>query len=265
MACCVVLALSSPYPPPQADGWSLASLRKPTIVARKIPDPAERARAYLVATASAGGTMAMLGKVKSLACFHRNFAINLAAAIRDARDHGMADVGVLSGCRPPALGIGGFRDKFNSMHAYGLAADMSGIGTPGSKQAKRWHAIAARHGVACVYGPSNRAEWNHCQGTLLKVAPARLRKTTTAKGPKDLDAMWQAAASIVLAVDRPIATRLPSAQVPRTKAKRHKARRVRTAHRHKARHARAARHARHYRAVQRRPSARRRFSFGNGV
>jgi hypothetical protein len=37
--------------------------------------------------------------------------------------------------RPPAFGVGGFSDKFNSLHTYGLAVDMRGIGRPGSRSA----------------------------------------------------------------------------------------------------------------------------------
>jgi hypothetical protein len=46
--------------------------------------------------------------------------------------------GVFSAYRPPAFGVGGFSDKFNSLHTYGLAVDMRGIGTPGSAEAELW-------------------------------------------------------------------------------------------------------------------------------
>src|SRR5205807_3663009 len=70
---------------------------------------------------------------------------------------------------PPAFGVGGFSDKFNSLHTYGLAVDMLGIGGPGSSEAKLWHEIAARHGIVCPYGADNRREWNHCQPTRVKI------------------------------------------------------------------------------------------------
>jgi hypothetical protein len=201
--------------------------------------------------------MTMMGKDKSIECFNPNFAVNLAAAVKDARDHGMAYVGVLSGCRPPGLGIGGFRDKFNSLHAYGLAADMHGIGSPGSRQTKEWHAIAARHGVACVYGPYNSAEWNHCQGTKVKVAPTALRKTITAKGPKDLNMMWATAKSIVLAVAAPVLTLADAARAEPAKVHvakvHHKAKRSHVAKHHRVhRHRIARRHVkrRHVAQVQ---------------
>lgn len=196
-------------------------------------DPVVTARAYLIRTAFPGGTMTMLGRDKSIGCFHPAFARNLAAAVADARTHGLPDAGVLSGCRPPALGVGGFADKFNSLHAYGLAADMHGIGSPGSETAKRWHRIAAQHGVACVYGPYNRAEWNHCQGTRTKVAPGFLRKTITAKGPSSLERMWSAAQGIVLAAAGTldpvkVASATPDSKPTVKVAKRHKAKAHRT-------------------------------------
>ena len=42
---------------------------------------------------------------------------------------------MFSAYRPPAFGVGGFSDKFNSLHTYGLAVDMQGIGRPGSPEA----------------------------------------------------------------------------------------------------------------------------------
>ena len=60
---------------------------------------------------------------------------------------------MFSAYRPPAFGIGAFSDKFNSLHSYGLAVDVHGIGRPGSPEAQLWHEIAARNGVICPYGP----------------------------------------------------------------------------------------------------------------
>ena len=72
---------------------------------------------------------------------------------------------VFSACRPARLGIGGFADKRKSLHAYGLAVDVVGIGGPCSIDAKRWHKIAQRNGVHGPYGPCNRAEFNHMAAT----------------------------------------------------------------------------------------------------
>lgn len=192
---------AQPTIPAELIAESFASLTPPNDPSPEVAtDPVADARSYLVKTAFAGGTMTMLGKDKSIACLHPQFAVHLAEAVKDARENGLSGVGALSACRPPALGVGGFADKFNSLHAYGLAVDMHGIGSPGSSQAKLWHKIAARHDVACVYGPYNGAEWNHCQGTRVKVAPSYLRKTITAKGPIDLGVMWRVASALLVNV-----------------------------------------------------------------
>ena len=85
------------------------------------------------------------------------------------------------------------RDKYYSLHAYGLAVDMHGIGRPGSAEAQQWHEIAARHGIVCPYGYRNRAEWNHCQPTHLVAVKAEnpLRDTIVASGPIDLERMFE--------------------------------------------------------------------------
>ena len=68
-------------------------------------------------------------------------------------------------------GVGGFSDKFNSLPTYGLAVDMSGIGGPGTAEARLWHEIASRDATWPVarMGPPVAREWNHCQ-------PARIRE-----------------------------------------------------------------------------------------
>lgn len=192
---------------------------------RSSVDPLEAyasAREYVAQTATPGGTMTRQGREKAVECLHPEFVMRLAAAIRDARENGMAGVGVFSACRPPAFGVGGFSDKFNSLHAYGLAVDMHGIGSAGSKQTIHWHQIAKRHGVVCPYGPSNRAEWNHCQPTNLKIiTPANpLRKTITAKGPIDLERMWNTAKTLILDVSSGVIQVAKAPQVKKVKAKR---------------------------------------------
>ena len=160
-------------------------------------DTVADARQYLVMTAHPGGTMSMQGSEKAIACLHPDFAIHLAAAIKEARESGLHQAGVFSACRPPKYGVGGFGDKFKSLHSYGLAVDMDGIGSPGSGTARQWHRIAAGHRVACPYGPSNGSEWNHCQGTPTRVAPGFLRPLITAAGPRSLDALWHASEAIL--------------------------------------------------------------------
>jgi hypothetical protein len=157
-------------------------------------DPLAIDRAYLVETAVPGGTMTRQGPELAIGRLHPEFVRRLAAAIHEARETGLPNAGIFSAYRPPAFGVGGFSDKFNSLHTYGLAVDMTGIGGPGSAEAKLWHEIAARHGVVCPYGYANHMEWNHCQPTRIKIIwPANpLRQTVTADGPIDLENMFAA-------------------------------------------------------------------------
>src|SRR5262249_15266821 len=102
-----------------------------------------------------------------IARLHPEFAIRLAKAVREGRDYGLV-AGIFSAYRPPAFGVGGFSDKFSSLHAYGLAVDLYGIGRPGSVEALWWHESAAKQGLICPYGHQDKAEWNHCQPIGLK-------------------------------------------------------------------------------------------------
>jgi hypothetical protein len=158
-----------------------------------------QAREYLVGTASPGYTMERQGPALAIERLHPEFAARLADAIRHARAEGLS-AGIFSAYRPPAFGVGGFADKFNSLHSYGLAVDMYGIGGPGSDEARRWHDIAARHGVVCPYGYLNQVEWNHCQPTGLKIVlPGNpLRETINGDGPLTLERMF-AAGDVVIA------------------------------------------------------------------
>jgi hypothetical protein len=163
--------------------------------------PAEiaQARTYVVETATPGYTMTLQGPELAIERLHPEFVIRLANAIREARNAGLPFAGVFSAYRPPAFGVGGFSDKFNSLHTYGLAVDMTGIGQAGSPEAKLWHEIAARNGVVCPYGPRHRAEWNHCQPTSIKIIVAAnpLRETVTAAGPADLEDMFEAGNRVI--------------------------------------------------------------------
>jgi hypothetical protein len=157
------------------------------------------ARAYLVETASPGYTMTLQGPEVAIARLHPEFAVRLEHAIREARSAGLPSASVFSAYRPPAFGVGGFSNKFNSLHTYGLAVDMRGIGTPGSAEAELWHRIAAKNGVVCPYGPRDHAEWNHCQPTSVKmiVAENPLRETVTPAGPYDLESMFEAGNAMI--------------------------------------------------------------------
>jgi hypothetical protein len=157
-------------------------------------DPSiQAARAYLVETAQPGDTMMRQGPELAIARLHPEFAKRLANAIRAARSTGLGDAGIFSAYRPPVFGVGGFANKYYSLHAYGLAVDMYGIGRPGSVEAQQWHEIAAQHGIVCPYGYRNRAEWNHCQPTHLVAVKAEnpLRETIVAAGPIDLQRMFE--------------------------------------------------------------------------
>src|SRR5215510_12353152 len=160
----------------------------------RTPTDVAEARAYLVETASPGYTMTLQGPELAIGRLHPEFAVRLEHAIREARSVGLPFVGVFSADRPPAFGVGGFSDKFNSLHTYGLAVVMRGIGAPGSPEAELWHWIAAKNGVVCPYGPRDRAEWNHCQPTNVKIILAQnpLRETVTSAGPVDLESMFEA-------------------------------------------------------------------------
>ncbi len=161
----------------------------------------EEAKAYLIDTATPGYTMVRQGVPVAIGRLHPEFVVKLASAVQLARQAGMTHAGVFSAYRPPAFGIGGFGDKFNSLHSYGLAADMTGIGGPGSRFARLWQDIVRRVGLYLPYGANNRAEFNHTQLVPTKVAPSFLRHTITASQPKDLHAMWLASGISSLVAD----------------------------------------------------------------
>ncbi len=155
-------------------------------------DETARARAYLIETATPGYTMTRQGPERAIGRLHPEFVKRLAAAITEARGAGLLFAGIFSAYRPPAFGVGGFVDKFHSLHTYGLAVDVTGIGAPGTPSALLWHEIAAGHGVICPYGPHNPVEWNHCQPTWVKIIlpDNPLRETVTADGPISLEDMF---------------------------------------------------------------------------
>src|SRR5215813_5238309 len=175
-------------------------------------DETARARAYLIETATPGYTMTRQGPERAIARLHPEFVRRLAAAIAESRGAGLPFAGIFSAYRPPVFGVGGFADKFHSLHTYGLAVDVTGIGVPGTPSALLWHEIAARKGVLCPYGPHNPAEWNHCQPTWVKIilADNPLRKTVTADGPISLEDMFEVGSSLIAASDT-VGTGDPSA------------------------------------------------------
>lgn len=162
-------------------------------------DVIDDARWFVVKTAIAGTTMLRQGKDVAVGRLHPEFAKRIAATISEARASGLPNAAVFSAYRPPVFGIGGFRDKHLSLHAYGLAVDMAGIGRPGSKESIKFYRIAQRHGLYNPYGPYHRAEWNHYQPTFaMKVVRGmELRSTITKHGPKDLKRMWASGDKII--------------------------------------------------------------------
>jgi hypothetical protein len=124
-------ALSSAAPPTPACGSNELEVHEPLpdsepgcATAQRIPAEIAEARAYLVETASPGYTMTLQGAELAIGRLHPEFAVRLENAIREARSAGLPSAGVFSAYRPPAFGVGGFSDKFNSLHTYGLAVDM---------------------------------------------------------------------------------------------------------------------------------------------
>jgi len=134
-----------------------------------------RARAYLIATATPGYTMTRQGPERAIGRLHPQFVNRLAAAIAEARGAGLLFAGVFSAYRPPAFGVGGFVDKFHSLHTYGLAVDVTGIGAPGTPEAQHGPASPATH---LLLG----SRVDHCAGGVggtplfaHELLPARLR------------------------------------------------------------------------------------------
>jgi tail lysozyme len=131
--------------------------------------------------------------------FNPAFARNLAAAIREAKANGL-NVGVESGYRNPLeLSKQGNRNANfdaagNSLHSYGLAADVNGIGQPGSATAKQWASIAARNGLYDPYNP-NGSEWNHWQAVpfTLDQRPDVKASLSKAASSGDFNNVWAAA------------------------------------------------------------------------
>jgi len=174
---------------------------EPQSLPAMLPEPQaeEDDGSYLLETARVSATMTRQGPATAIARLNPTFVARLASAIREARQSGLPSAGILSAYRPPASGVGRFLDRFNSLHAYGLAVDMTGIGGPGSDQAKLWHDIAGRHGIFCPYGADSGTEWNHCQATPIKmVCPDNpLRETITAEGPIELAEMFKVGNAVI--------------------------------------------------------------------
>jgi hypothetical protein len=62
--------------------------------------------------------MTRQGPERAIGRLHPQFVNRLAAAIAEARGSGLPLAGIFSAYRPPAFGVGGFVDKFHSLHTY---------------------------------------------------------------------------------------------------------------------------------------------------
>lgn len=177
-----------------------------------VRNPVDEAREYIERTSSPGYTMFLQGRKVSLSCLNPDFAVRLADAIKEAREKGV-QAGVSSACRPPILGVGGMRDKAQSLHAVGLAVDVSGIGSPGSTTANLWYKVAASHGIIRPYATS--WEWNHMQPTSIKVASQvpSMKKLVSQYGPTDLVKMWETQAKVIISMGVALTTMTASAPV----------------------------------------------------
>jgi hypothetical protein len=181
-----------PAPVNPASASLPALIEERTSADLKARSAVEEAKAYLIKTATPGYTMVRQGVEVAIGRLHPDFIVKLAEGVKLARAAGLSHAGIFSAYRPPAFGVGGFGDKFNSLHSYGLAADMTGIGSARSRLARAWQGIVQRVGLYLPYGPNNRAEFNHTQLVPTKMAPGFLRATITASAPRDLERMWLA-------------------------------------------------------------------------
>ena len=120
-----------------------------------LSDPAQ-ARAYL---SSLSPHVLRLGDTSYL---HPDFAVKMANAVSQARAAGLP-VTVQSGYRTNPTTGSKYDAEGYSLHGYGAAIDVGGIGGAGSPQALRWAKIAQQNGVYNPYGVGDPAEYNHWQ------------------------------------------------------------------------------------------------------
>ena len=166
----IVMPIGQPFRPQAPAPVNPASASLPAVIeersveALKPKSAVEEAKAYLIETATPGYTMIRQGVAVSIERLHPDFVVKLAAAIEIARQDGMTNAGVYSAYRPPSFGIGGFHDKFNSLHSYGLAVDMTGIGRPGSRLARLWQTIVKQVGLYLPYAEQPRGIQPHAAG-----------------------------------------------------------------------------------------------------
>jgi hypothetical protein len=167
-------------------------------------DVIDEAKHYLVDTATPGGTMSHQGVKWTIEQLHPVFAVRLARAIWVNRQKG-GHASVFSAYRKPGLGVGGFADKFNSFHSYGLAVDMTGIGSPGSAAHQAWCLTAHANGLVDPYRAA--VEFNHFQlvpKTIVAQSSPMRRLVSAARGPIDKVKMWLASGFSPDGIEPPI-------------------------------------------------------------
>lgn len=118
-------------------------------------DPDE-ARAYL------NSLSAHTSRLGDTSFLHPDFAVKLANSIRQARAAGLP-VTVQSGYRTNNQTGSTYDAEGYSLHGYGGASDIGGIGVAGSPQANQWAKIASANGLFNPYGVNHPAEFNHWQ------------------------------------------------------------------------------------------------------
>ncbi len=138
------------------------------------------ARKYLAQTA----TGAAAQRADSISKMNPAFALKAAEAIRQARAAGLTGAGVFSGYRTPGQTGSAYDRARMSGHSYGVAADFSGVGSPGSPESRAFDAITSRLGLG-GYGPDNPREFNHKElfGSHLEKLPSILARLQATLGP----------------------------------------------------------------------------------
>lgn len=151
-------------------------------------DP-DAAKAYLTSLSS---HVFRIGDTTKL---HPDFAVNLANAISQARAAGLP-VNIQSGYRTPADHPSSYDVGGLSLHDKGGAADIGGLGYPGSPQAQQWAKIAAANNIYNPYGIGNASEFSHWQMTPWKLEDRPDVQANVASAKGDMTKIWNAVSPV---------------------------------------------------------------------
>lgn len=132
-------------------------------------------------------------RVGDTSYLHPQFAVRLANAIQQARDAGL-NVGMESGYRGPNTTGSNYDASGLSLHDKGAAADINGLGGPGSPQAKQWAQIASQNGIFNPYGINDPREFNHWQLVPYTLESRPDVQAQLAQAGGDKSKMWSAIA-----------------------------------------------------------------------